>query len=439
MPRRRRPVPPAIVQARDPESGDQHLVDHVHDAVGGRHVRRDDGGTADDHFAAADADRERLALEGLRGVKLHCLGGGDLALDDVVEQHRAELRLILGERGEGRLRHLRKGGIGRGEHRERPVALERAGEACLRQQRGEHLELSGRDDGLNEVLLGHRRSGCGGATRGGDGECGNDCDALHRFSFFSGGRPLERFRSSAHRVTRKGIFRCPSVWVRGPWFAASIRVSALPAVGAGAALERADEIAGDPAAVEAAGLRLDELAVERAFVHESGVEGDGVADRLERRRRVGVCPGRPLDSAAVAADHVEVRRDPLPLAEPWHGRETARASPGRRPRAARSRRADGSSPGHGAPGSCRRSRRRPARRVLVCRTARRAVGVDSPRRIRASGSLADGGGAPGTGIRGAGAPPLSAYCFGGIRTLLMTWMTPFEAMTSAFVTRAPPT
>ena len=34
---------------------------------------------------------------------------------------------------------------------------------------------------------------------------------------------------------------------------------------------------------------------------------------------------------------------------------------------------------------------------------------------------------------------LPRYRFGGMSTLLMTWMTPFEAMTSALVTRAPPT
>jgi hypothetical protein len=31
------------------------------------------------------------------------------------------------------------------------------------------------------------------------------------------------------------------------------------------------------------------------------------------------------------------------------------------------------------------------------------------------------------------------YWFAGISTLLMTWMTPFEASTFAFVTFAPPT
>ena len=34
---------------------------------------------------------------------------------------------------------------------------------------------------------------------------------------------------------------------------------------------------------------------------------------------------------------------------------------------------------------------------------------------------------------------LLRYCFGGISTLLMTWMMPFEALTSALITWAPPT
>src|SRR3954451_9641207 len=41
--------------------------------------------------------------------------------------------------------------------------------------------------------------------------------------------------------------------------------------------------------------------------------------------------------------------------------------------------------------------------------------------------------------RRGGEAPHVRYCFGGIRTLLTTWMTPFEALTSAMITRAPPT
>src|SRR3954451_8962203 len=40
------------------------------------------------------------------------------------------------------------------------------------------------------------------------------------------------------------------------------------------ALERAHDLAGDPAAVEVAGLRLDPLAVDEAGLHGLGIEGD---------------------------------------------------------------------------------------------------------------------------------------------------------------------
>ena len=56
-------------------------------------------------------------------------------------------------------------------------------------------------------------------------------------------------------------------------------LAGLPAAGAGAALERADDLRRDPAAVEAAGLGDDELAVDEARVHAPGVERDVVGDR----------------------------------------------------------------------------------------------------------------------------------------------------------------
>ena len=82
-----------------------------------------------------------------------------------------------------------------------------------------------------------------------------------------------------------------------------------------APLNGAGDVARDPAAVEAALLRLHDLAVERALVHQRGVERDCVADRLEARPRVAVRPRGALDAAAVGAGHVEVRRVALPLAE----------------------------------------------------------------------------------------------------------------------------
>ena len=84
-------------------AGDQDLVDDVDDAVGGADVRRGDAGAADAHGLAADADADALAVERLDRAALDDLGRGQLALGDVVEQDRAELRLVLGERVEGRL------------------------------------------------------------------------------------------------------------------------------------------------------------------------------------------------------------------------------------------------------------------------------------------------------------------------------------------------
>ena len=60
--------------------------------------------------------------------------------------------------------------------------------------------------------------------------------------------------------------------------------AALPAARAGRALERAVELVGHPAAVEASRLPAHALAVERAL-DPLRVEGDRVADRLERGRR----------------------------------------------------------------------------------------------------------------------------------------------------------
>ena len=58
----------------------------------------------------------------------------------------------------------------------------------------------------------------------------------------------------------------------------------LPAEGAGLALERADDVVGDPAAVEAAGLRPDGLAVDEGPV-------DLRRDRTRPRRAGARSPG----------------------------------------------------------------------------------------------------------------------------------------------------
>ena len=59
-------------------------------------------------------DWDRAALQGLRGLQLGHLCGGDIALDDVIQKHRLELRRVLAELGQGRLRNRSEGRIGAG-------------------------------------------------------------------------------------------------------------------------------------------------------------------------------------------------------------------------------------------------------------------------------------------------------------------------------------
>src|SRR5688572_5293247 len=54
----------------------------------------------------------------------------------------------------------------------------------------------------------------------------------------------------------------------------------LPAFAARLAFERTDDIAGDPAAVVAARLRLNDLAAKGALVHAARIEGEITGDRL---------------------------------------------------------------------------------------------------------------------------------------------------------------
>src|SRR4051812_15906943 len=120
-------------------------------------------------------------------------------------------------------------------------------------------------------------------------------------------------------VTRRAHRTAPSFgrWVR--WARAS------PTAGAGRSLERADDARCDPAAVEAAGLRHDALAVDEARVHAPGVERDMIGDDGERRTRRRVRPRRRLLDA-VATAHREVVRASLPLAEGVAGGRRERAA-----------------------------------------------------------------------------------------------------------------
>src|SRR3954447_7419771 len=93
-----RTTPGGSEAARRCSAGDQHLVDDVDDAVGRGDVGRGDACAADEDLAVADANADSLAVERLDRVALDDLGGGQLALGDVVEQNRTQLGLVLGER-----------------------------------------------------------------------------------------------------------------------------------------------------------------------------------------------------------------------------------------------------------------------------------------------------------------------------------------------------
>src|SRR4051794_5822228 len=86
-----------------------------------------------------------------------------------------------------------------------------------------------------------------------------------------------------------------------------------PSEGSGLPLERADDLVGDPTAVEAAGLRPHRLAVDGRRVDPAGVEGDRTAQQLEPEGRFLVAP-RHRGTADAVDDGVPVGRRPLELA-----------------------------------------------------------------------------------------------------------------------------
>ena len=88
-------------------------------------LRRGDVGLDDlrrpveEHVPAADADPDRGAGERLRRPQLHDARSGDVALDDVVEQHAPERGPVGGELVERRLRDGLEGGVRGREDRQR--------------------------------------------------------------------------------------------------------------------------------------------------------------------------------------------------------------------------------------------------------------------------------------------------------------------------------
>jgi hypothetical protein len=87
----------------------------------------------------------------------------------------------------------------------------------------------------------------------------------------------------------------------------------LPGLAAGLALERADQLGRDPAAVEAAGLRQDGCTVHLA-IKRRRIERNAIGQRFGTGQRLRVTPGH-AGQAAIAMDQGPVPRRPLPFAE----------------------------------------------------------------------------------------------------------------------------
>jgi hypothetical protein len=164
----------------------------------------------DEHLAAAHAHADALAVERLDRRALDDLGGGELALGDVVEQHGPQLRLVGSERVQRLLGHLGERGIGRREHRVRPLALQRLGQPRPLQQRRQGVELTGRPGRLDDVLArrgrahGMRGGRAGGAERngGGGGRDQDRADSSHG-EILSARYGLYRIRTSAVEVAHR--------------------------------------------------------------------------------------------------------------------------------------------------------------------------------------------------------------------------------------------
>src|SRR5215210_5651209 len=95
---------------------------------------------------------------------------------------------------------------------------------------------------------------------------------------------------------------------------ATERSTRLPAPGAGATLERTDDVGSDPTAVEVPLLRLNLLPVHPARIHRRRIEGHVVLETGVGGNRVRVEPGGPALPSLVGLD-VVVACHALPLAE----------------------------------------------------------------------------------------------------------------------------
>ena len=122
-------------------------------------------------------------------------------------------------------------------------------------------------------------------------------------------RPADR-APARHRSSRRFVSR----WGRGGAVSGTLwlltagpddehaDMSTSPAERPGGALERSDEVVGDPAAVEIARLRPYPLVVQQGRVDTTRIERDVVAQRLVGRSRFGVRPGTASSTSSTAAN-----------------------------------------------------------------------------------------------------------------------------------------
>ena len=130
-------------------------VDHMDDAVRARDVGGSHGRAVDGDLRAVDLDVDALAVDGARVLQLDDIGGLHGARDHVVGQDRGKLRLVLRlqEHLEGAGRELGERRVGRREHGERTLAVERVDQARRLHGRHEGLEVAGSDRGFDNRRL----------------------------------------------------------------------------------------------------------------------------------------------------------------------------------------------------------------------------------------------------------------------------------------------
>lgn len=89
-------------------------------------------------------------------VSLTTWAAAILPLTTWESKHRFELRLVMGEVGQRRLRHLGEGGVGGGKYGQLTCARDGAGEPGRFHERQERLKLAGGDGRLDDALPAHR-------------------------------------------------------------------------------------------------------------------------------------------------------------------------------------------------------------------------------------------------------------------------------------------